>query len=93
MDLTGKFPTTAQSENKYVLVAYDYDSNVILAILVPNHNDPVITKAITAIYEYLKDRGFKSALNVLGNEVSTTIKQCIMKTGAKYQLVEPNNHH
>eukprot|EP00957_Ditylum_brightwellii_P209505 15362027-Ditylum_brightwellii.AAC.1 len=92
MDLTGKFPTTTQSGNKYVLVAYDYDSNAILSILVPNCSDPVITKAITAIYEYLTDKVFKQSLNVLNNEASTAIKQCIMKTGAKYQLMEPNNH-
>eukprot|EP00957_Ditylum_brightwellii_P167119 12722110-Ditylum_brightwellii.AAC.1 len=46
MDLTGKFPVTSQTGNKYVLVAYDYDSNAILAVPVPNRSDSSLTKAI-----------------------------------------------
>eukprot|EP00957_Ditylum_brightwellii_P178969 13633185-Ditylum_brightwellii.AAC.1 len=35
-DLTGNFPVTSQASNKYVLVAYNYDSNGIIAVPVPN---------------------------------------------------------
>eukprot|EP00957_Ditylum_brightwellii_P094109 7164877-Ditylum_brightwellii.AAC.1 len=38
-DLTGKFPTTSQSGNKYILVAYDYNSNGIVATAVCNCSD------------------------------------------------------
>eukprot|EP00957_Ditylum_brightwellii_P198252 15106312-Ditylum_brightwellii.AAC.1 len=91
-DLTGKFPATAQSGNKYVLIAYDYDSNAILAIPVPNRSDPTIIKAVSYIYDYLTNSGFKPALNVLDSEVPAAVKCCLIKTGAKYQLVEPNNN-
>eukprot|EP00957_Ditylum_brightwellii_P069106 5245830-Ditylum_brightwellii.AAC.1 len=48
-NLTGKFPLTSVSSGKYVLIAYDYDSNGILAIqqkkalyqLVEPHNHQV----------------------------------------------------
>jgi hypothetical protein len=29
-DLTGRFPTTSLSGNKYILILYDYDSNIVL---------------------------------------------------------------
>eukprot|EP00957_Ditylum_brightwellii_P211257 15365959-Ditylum_brightwellii.AAC.1 len=38
-DLTGKFPLTSISSGKYVLIAYDYDSNAILAKVVKSRND------------------------------------------------------
>jgi hypothetical protein len=30
-DLTGRFPTTSLSGNKYILILYDYDSNSVLS--------------------------------------------------------------
>jgi hypothetical protein len=30
-DLTGRIPTTSLSGNKYMLILYDYDSNIILS--------------------------------------------------------------
>jgi hypothetical protein len=30
-DLTGRFPTTSLSGNKYILILYDYDSNIVLS--------------------------------------------------------------
>jgi hypothetical protein len=30
-DLTGRFPTTSLSGNKYILIVYDYDSNSVLS--------------------------------------------------------------
>eukprot|EP00957_Ditylum_brightwellii_P152775 11629373-Ditylum_brightwellii.AAC.1 len=91
-DLTGKFPVTSQASNKYVIVAYDYDSNSIIAVPVPNHSGSTLTKAIDYIYTYLTDWGFKPALNVMDNEASAAIKRCIKSNGAKLQLVELHNH-
>eukprot|EP00957_Ditylum_brightwellii_P207512 15353315-Ditylum_brightwellii.AAC.1 len=45
-DLTGTFLVTSQVGNKYVMVAYDYDSNSIIAVPVPNCSDSALTKAI-----------------------------------------------
>eukprot|EP00957_Ditylum_brightwellii_P025968 1963626-Ditylum_brightwellii.AAC.1 len=38
-NLTGKFPLTSVSSEKYVLIAYGYDSNAILAKVVKSRND------------------------------------------------------
>jgi hypothetical protein len=35
-DLTGRFPTTSLSGKKYVLILYDYDSNIILSAPMKN---------------------------------------------------------
>jgi hypothetical protein len=32
-DLTGRFPTTSLSGNKYILILYDYDSNSVISAL------------------------------------------------------------
>eukprot|EP00957_Ditylum_brightwellii_P038723 2926657-Ditylum_brightwellii.AAC.1 len=38
-NLTGKFPLKSVSGGKYVLIAYDYDSNAILEKVVKSRND------------------------------------------------------
>eukprot|EP00957_Ditylum_brightwellii_P092750 7062182-Ditylum_brightwellii.AAC.1 len=74
-DLKGKLPVTSQDGNKYVMVAYDYDSNSIIAVPVSNCSDSALTKAIDYICTYLTNQGFKPALNVMDNEVSAAVKQ------------------
>eukprot|EP00957_Ditylum_brightwellii_P108581 8281316-Ditylum_brightwellii.AAC.1 len=55
-DLTRKCPVTSQASNKYVLIAYDYDSNSIIAVPVPSQSDSSLKKAIMHVYTYLTDR-------------------------------------
>jgi hypothetical protein len=38
-DLTGRFPTTSLSGNKYILILYDYDSNSFLSAPMKNRGD------------------------------------------------------
>jgi hypothetical protein len=38
-DLTGRFPTTSLSGNKYILILYDYDSNIVLSAPMKNRGD------------------------------------------------------
>eukprot|EP00957_Ditylum_brightwellii_P074135 5633422-Ditylum_brightwellii.AAC.1 len=73
-DLTGKIPVTSQAGNKYVMVAYDYDSSSIIGVPVPNRSDSALTKAINYIYTYLTDQCFKPAFNVMDNESSAAVK-------------------
>eukprot|EP00957_Ditylum_brightwellii_P103958 7921152-Ditylum_brightwellii.AAC.1 len=44
------------------------------------------------IYEYLTSRGFKPQLNIMDNKASKKVKNAILKTQAKYQLVTPHNN-
>jgi hypothetical protein len=39
LDLTGRFPTKLLSGNKYMLILYDYDSNIILSAPMKNRGD------------------------------------------------------
>jgi hypothetical protein len=39
IDLTGRFPTTYLSGNKYILILYDYDSNSVLSSPMKNRGD------------------------------------------------------
>jgi hypothetical protein len=38
-DLTGRFPTNSLSGNNYILILYDYDSNIFLSAPMKNRDD------------------------------------------------------
>jgi len=49
MDLTGKFVSPSSSSNNYILIVYDYNSNGILAVPLPNrHADSILEAYQTA---------------------------------------------
>eukprot|EP00957_Ditylum_brightwellii_P080572 6128868-Ditylum_brightwellii.AAC.1 len=72
-DLTRKFPVTAASSNKYVLIGYDYSSNAILTRLVRARNVQEMLEAYHDMYMYLSDCGFSLKLNIVDNEASQAI--------------------
>eukprot|EP00957_Ditylum_brightwellii_P127636 9733748-Ditylum_brightwellii.AAC.1 len=45
-----KISVTSQASNKYVMVEYDYNSNSIIQVPVPNHSDSALTKTIDYTY-------------------------------------------
>jgi hypothetical protein len=91
-DLTGALPITSNAGNKYLLVIYDYDSNAILCEPMKNCSDSEALRAYASLYQQLTQHGHKPALNIMDNEASAAIKRAITANGARYQLVEPNNH-
>jgi hypothetical protein len=91
-DLTGAFPVTSNSGNKYLLIIYDYDSNAILCEPMKKRCDSEALRAYEHLYQELIQHGSKPTLNIMDNEASTAIKRAIRDSGAKYQLVEPHNH-
>jgi hypothetical protein len=48
-DLTGRFPTTSLSGNKYILILYDYDSNSVLSAPMKNRGDKGMVRAFDLI--------------------------------------------
>jgi hypothetical protein len=44
-DLTGIFPTTSLSGNKYILILYDYDSNIVISAPMKNRGDKYMVRA------------------------------------------------
>jgi hypothetical protein len=91
-NLTGAFPVTSLSGNKYMLILYDYDSNSILVEPMESRSNYEALRAYKVLYTELTRHGLQPQLNILDNEASKAIKPAIMKAGANYQLVEPNNH-
>jgi len=50
MDLTGKFVSPSSSGNNYILIIYNYDSNGILDVPLPNHCSESILTAYQTVH-------------------------------------------
>ena len=71
---TGRFPVTSSKSNKYILVAYHFDSNTI-------HDEPLkprsgldLTSAYQKIHSLLTNRGLRPHLHILYNECPNDLK-------------------
>jgi hypothetical protein len=67
-DQTGAFPVTSSSGNKYVLVAYHYDSNAILVEAIPNRQQATIIGAHKTVLKRLRRAGTQCSFILLDNE-------------------------
>ena len=76
-DLTGRFPVQSSRGNKYILVAYNFDSNSIHVKTLKSRHDHGTIKAYQEIYTMLTNRGLKPQLHLLDNEASTALKSFI----------------
>ena len=56
-DQTGRFPVTSSRGFKYIMVAYDHDSNTIHAKPMKNCSGPEILKGYITIHNLLSERG------------------------------------
>ena len=57
-DQTGRFPVTSSKGTKYLCIAYEYDSNAILAKPMKGRKGSDILMAYKEILKYLEMRGF-----------------------------------
>ena len=92
MDLTGKFPYRSARGNQYILVAYHYDANAILAQPIKNRSATTITTAWKIINKSLQTTGNSPNTYILDNEASAELKTAIKDEGIGYKLVPPYNH-
>jgi hypothetical protein len=91
-DLTGIFPTTSLSGNKYILILFDYDSNSVLSAPMKNRGDKDMVRAFDLLIQSLIIRGLKPSLQRLGNEASLALRNYLTKQGIDYQLAPPHIH-
>jgi hypothetical protein len=91
-DLTGRFPTTSLSGNKYILILYDCDSNIVLSAPMKNRGDKEMVRAFDFLIQSLIIRGLKPHLQRLDNEASLTLRNYLTKQGINYQLAPPHIH-
>ena len=74
MDQTEKFSITYKKVNKYILVAYHYDSNTIHAEPLKTRSGLDLKTAYHKLHSLLTNRGLKPSLNILDNECPNVLK-------------------
>ena len=67
-DQTGRFPVTSSKGNKYILVAYHYDSNTIHAEPLKTRLGLDLTSAYQKLHSLFTNRGLRPHLHILDNE-------------------------
>jgi hypothetical protein len=91
-DATGSLPARSLDGNQSYLVAYDYDTNYIFAVPVDSQTDEDIINAFENVFGQLKDKGYKTTLNVTDNQAANSIKKYLKRKKCRWQFVEPSNH-
>jgi hypothetical protein len=61
-DQTGRFSVVSSKGNKYIMILYDYDSNVILAQPIKDRTTPALLKAFQIMEDKLVARSLKQSL-------------------------------
>jgi hypothetical protein len=91
-DLTGRFPTTSLSGNKYILILYNYDNNSVISAPMNNRGDKEMVRAFYFPIQSLFLRGLKPHLQRLDNEASLALRNYLTQQGITYQLAPPHIH-
>ena len=78
--------------NKYILVAYHYDTKNILTTPLKNRTGPCILRGITKIHNKLGKRGLTPKLHIMDNEVSEDLKKYFEESDRQFQLVPLHMH-
>jgi hypothetical protein len=91
-DLIGRFPTTSLRGNKYILILYDYESNIILSAPMKDRGDKYMVRVFDLLIHSLIIRGLKPSLQRLDNEASLALRNHLTKQGIDYQLAPPHIH-
>ena len=91
-DQTGQFPVTSSHGFKYVMVAYDHDSNTIHAESMNNRSGPELLKSYTAIHNLLSERGLAPKMHYLETECPTFLQKFMTEKDKCFQLVPPHLH-
>jgi len=74
------------------MIAYDYDSNAILAKPMTSRTGPALLAAYKCIHQTLTLRGLRPKLQRLDNEASTALKQYMLDDGVDFQLTPAGTH-
>ena len=91
-DHTGRFPITSSRGYKYIMIAYEYDSNNILAEPIKSRISLHIKDAYQKMRKLLCSRGLTPRTHVLDNECSKVLKEYMEEENETFQLVPPHLH-
>ena len=89
---TGRFPITSSRGYKYIMIAYDYDSNNILAEPIKSRTSLHIKDAYQKMRKLLCSRGLTQRTHVLDKEFSKVLKEYMEEENETFQLVPPHLH-
>jgi hypothetical protein len=87
--LTCRFPTISLSGNKYILILYDYGSNIVLSAPMKNRGDKEMVRAFDLLIQSLIIRGLRPLMQRLDNNAYLAFKNYLTKKG----LIANLHHH
>jgi hypothetical protein len=90
--ITGRFPTTSLSGNKYILILYDNDSNIVVSAPMKNRGNKEMVRAFDLLIQSWVIHGLKPSLQRLDNEAYLALINYLTKQGIDYQLAPPHIH-
>ena len=91
-DQTGRFPVPSSKGNKYILVAYHYNSNTIHAEPLKTRSGLDLISSYQKLHSLLTNRGFRPHLHILDNECPNVLKTFMREVIEQFQLVPPHIH-
>ena len=86
MGLMGRFPYKLSCGNEYILIAYNYDGNAILAQALKNRDENLIVDAWTLINSRFEASGLQPNMYILDNECSNDLRKSFVKNKIYFQL-------
>ena len=86
-DQTGRFPVTSSRGNKYILVAYHFDSNTIHAEPLKTRSGLDLTTAYQKLHSLLTNRGLLPHLHILDNECPNVLQTFMREVNKQFQLI------
>ena len=91
-DHTGRFLVTSSRGFKYIMVAYDHNSNTIHAKPMKNCSVPELLKVYTKIHNIISKRRLAPKMHYLDNNFPTVLQKFITEKDERFQLVPPHLH-
>ena len=92
-DDTGRFPVHARSGNRYIMISYHCNANLILAEPFSSRKDAHKLLAYNKIMQKITDNKLSVDLQIIDNESSAEYKRSIKtKRNAKYKLLPLHTH-
>ena len=90
---TGRFPVHARSDNRYIMIAYHCNANLILFEPFSSRKYTHRLLAYNKIMQWITDNKLSVDLQILDNEASTEYKQSVNTNwNSNYQLVPPHTY-
>ena len=90
--MTGRFPTTSSSGNKYVFIYHNSNLNIIWGIPIKSRAKQNVVAAYNKCHALIRNTGANPEVHVMDNETSKDLEEAIAISGLTIQLVPPNQH-